>query len=303
MSKYLLGILFALLFAALTLDAFSEIPGRVSIVCPTNPSFFEDLATREIFRYVYLRTGLLLPIVTKDKLELKGTSGILVAQKDRPLMKDFFDGAELATLGPQQFLLKTRSDDKERWVFITGGDFVGTLYGAYRFVEHLGVRFYLHGDVISDERITFELPTPDEHGKPLFNLRGIQPFHDFPEGPDWWNLDEYLAILSQLPKLRMNFFGLHTYPEGKPNAEPTTWIGLEGDIGLKGRVNFSYPSSYQNTLRGNWGYQARKTSEFALGGRNCLSAMFMAPRSCRITCRHRILSRAATTSSFVPARC
>ena len=54
----------------------------------------------------------------------------------------------------------------------------------------------------------------DETGKPLFDLRGIQPFHDFPEGPDWWNRDDYKAILGQLPKLGMNFFGLHTYPEG-----------------------------------------------------------------------------------------
>ena len=45
---------------------------------------------------------------------------------------------------------------------------------------------------------------------PLFALRGIQPFHDFPEGPDWWNRDQYLAMIGQLPKLRMNFFGLHT---------------------------------------------------------------------------------------------
>ena len=43
-------------------------------------------------------------------------------------------------------------------------------------------------------------------------LRGIQPFHDFPEGPDWWNIDGYKAVLAQLPKMRMNFFGLHTYP-------------------------------------------------------------------------------------------
>ena len=30
---------------------------------------------------------------------------------------------------------------------------MGTLYGAYRLAEHLGVRFYLHGDVVPDEQI------------------------------------------------------------------------------------------------------------------------------------------------------
>jgi hypothetical protein len=100
---------------------------------------------------------------------------------------------------------------------------------------------------------------------PLFAIRGIQPFHDFPEGPDWWNRDDYLAVISQLPKLGMNFIGLHTYPEGSPNAEPTVWIGLPEDIGEGTAVKFSYPASYQNTGRGNWGYAARKTGDFMFG--------------------------------------
>ena len=104
-----------------------------------------------------------------------------------------------------------------------------------------------------------------KQGRPLFELRGIHPFHDFPEGPDWWNENDYKAIISQLPKLRMNFFALHTYPEKGPNAEPTVWIGLPEDIEPDGKVKFSYPSSYQNTLRGNWGYAPKKTSEFNFG--------------------------------------
>jgi hypothetical protein len=63
----------------------------------------------------------------------------------------------------------------------------------------------------------------------------------------------------------MNFFGLHTYPEDRPGAEPTVWIGTPGDIGTAGTVKFSYPSSYQNSRRGNWGYAARKTSDYAFG--------------------------------------
>ena len=98
---------------------------------------------------------------------------------------------------------------------------------AYRLAEVLGVRFYLHGDVVPDEPMEWELPTLDERGAPLFALRGIQPFHDFPEGPDWWNRDDYLAVIGQLPKLRMNFFGLHTYPEGAPErgAYRVDWPG------------------------------------------------------------------------------
>ena len=39
-------------------------------------------------------------------------------------------------------------------VVVSGGSDVGVLYGAYRYAELLGVRFYLHGDVVPDERLT-----------------------------------------------------------------------------------------------------------------------------------------------------
>ncbi|MHC4558318.1 MAG: malectin domain-containing carbohydrate-binding protein, partial [Planctomycetota bacterium] len=138
---------------------------------------------------------------------------------------------------------------------------------SYRFAEHLGVRFYLHGDTIPDERIALKIPDLDEKGKPLFHLRGIQPFHDFPEGPDWWSTDDYKAIIAQLPKLRMNFFGLHTYPQSGVGPEPTVWIGMPGNFNEDGTVKFSYPSRHFTTanVTGAWGYQPTKTSDYTFG--------------------------------------
>ncbi len=171
-----------------------------------------------------------------------------------------------AKLGPEQYWLKTVTRDGERTLWIIGGDDIGTLYGAYHFIEHLGVRFYLHGDVIPDEQISLEIPVLDETGKPLFETRGIQPFHDFPEGPDWWDTDDYLAYVSQLAKMRMNFLGLHCYPEGGVGPEPLVWIGQDGDHDEHGRVTFSYPSQWASTARpGMWGYAALQTSDFTAG--------------------------------------
>ena len=158
----------------------------------------------------------------------------------------------MQSLQPQQYLLKTiplSSSDRKPVLLVVGGDAIGTLYGAYRLAEHLGVRFYLHGDVVPDGKISLTLPLLDERGEALFKTRGIQPFHDFPEGPDWWNTDDYKAIIAQLPKLRMNFIGLHTYPEGGVGPEPTVWIGLKDDVNPDGTVRFSSQSSYENTLR------------------------------------------------------
>jgi hypothetical protein len=238
-------------------------------VSPREASWLEQLAAREVRRYVYLRTGRLLPMMTEPTGALPGGNLILVARKDSALVRTGA-GADLAaslgSLAPQSYRLKTIANQQSpQRLLVTGGDDAGTLYAAYRLAELLGVRFYLHGDVIPDEPMEWKLPQLDESGAPLFALRGIQPFHDFPEGPDWWNRDDYLAVIGQLPKLRMNFFGLHTYPEERPNAEPTVWIGLAGDLGGRGKAKFSYPSSYMNTLRGNWGYAPEKTGDYACG--------------------------------------
>jgi hypothetical protein len=241
-----------------------------TIICaPQDASFGEELAAREVRRYLYLRTGRTTPACQINDSLPKGEL-LVIARRDRTIVSmlaaEAAMNSQVGALGPQQFMLKTIIRANRPVHLIVGGDDAGTLYAAYRYGEHLGVRFYLHGDVIPDERTGLELPALDEVRKPLFGLRGIQPFHDFPEGPDWWNLDDYKAIISQLPKLGMNFIGLHTYPENRPAAEPTVWIGLPRDIGDSGRVSFSYPSIYYNTaLEVGWGFKPKRTGDYSLG--------------------------------------
>lgn len=230
------------------------------VVCPPNAAPQEQLAAKEVARYVYVRTGE-LPAVAK-KPPAKGDAILLARDK---------------TLGAEAFAIKTAQQDGRRVWTITGGSPVGVLYGAYRFAEKLGVRFCLHGDVVPDERLA-SLPDVNESGKPLFDMRGIQPFHDFPEGPDWWNRDDYLAHVSQLAKMRMNFLGLHCYPEGGVGPEPLVWIGLPSDLDPKGRVKFSYPSRWADTRRVNtWGYAAMNVADFAAGAARLFAPDFYGP--------------------------
>jgi hypothetical protein len=289
-------VLYACILLAFAWPAPAQSGGApASILVPPGASYLESLAAREVRRYVYLRTGQLLPIRKAERLPGGSAAAIVVARKDRPLVTSLAASqalkSALSSLVPEAYVMHSL-DAEGRQVLLAGGDEVGTLYAAYRFAEKLGVRFYLDGDVIPDAPLPWAraagepakgatkllgagsraVPWPklQEQGAPLFSLRGIQPFHDFPEGPDWWNRDDYLAIIGQLPKMRMNFLGLHTYPEGAPHAEPTVWIGLPGDFSEDGAVKFSYPSSYHNTIRaevipGNWGYQAKRTSQYAFG--------------------------------------
>jgi hypothetical protein len=245
------------------------------VVVAADAGWHERVAAAEIRRYIYLRTGVLPAL--RDVRSFSGVPGgaIAVAEKGGTLARGLEDGRTvdgIARLGPEDYWLKTFGRGHGRILLVAGGGGPGVLYGAYQLAEKLGVRFGLEGDIVPDTVIPMPRIDLDETGRPLFAVRGIQPFHDFAEGPDWWTVENYKAVLSQLPKLRMNFFGLHTYPENPnkahgatPNAEPTVWIGRQSDFRPDGSVAASYPASYQNTARGNWGYESKKTSDFHFG--------------------------------------
>ena len=158
------------------------------IVCPVDASATVKLAAKEIRRYVYLRTNTLLPITES------GEDFAIVLKTDKGLEQ-------------QQYSLKTTGNS----LTISGGGDVAVLYGAYEFAEKLGVRFYLHGDVVPDSKIAFAIPQLDETHKPLFALRGVNPWGSHPFGFDAWGPDDYKAIFTQIAKMRMNFLGLHCY--------------------------------------------------------------------------------------------
>ncbi|MHC4406298.1 MAG: beta-N-acetylhexosaminidase family protein, partial [Planctomycetota bacterium] len=259
-----------------------------AVACSPDASLAERLAAREIRRYVYVRTRKLVRMI-KDLDEAKPHRGLIVVGcKDRPavkaLLKDRRLEASVAGLAAGHYRLKTLDYPNGGSILVTGGDPVGVLYGAYRLAEHMGVRFYLHGDVVPDKQVVEAWPEVDEIGKPLFAHRGIQPFHDFPEGPDWWDADHYKATLAQLVKLRMNFFGLHTYPEGGVGPEPLTWIGLADDAADDGTVTFSYRSRHFTTANptGSWGYQSTKTGDYAFGAAHLFDRDDYAPDTMRL---------------------
>jgi hypothetical protein len=157
-------------------------------------------------------------------------------------------------------------------LLIVGGSAIATLYGAYKFLQSTGIGFALDEDLIPDEKITTVGVTGfHKTYKPAFALRGIQPFHDFPEGPDWWNEEDYKAIITQLPKMGMNFIGFHTYPwvrvfRGWYKPEPIVWIGTKGQFDTtNGRVQAAYPVLHANTNDSTWDYYPEKTTDFSFG--------------------------------------
>ncbi|MGE5449196.1 MAG: hypothetical protein ACM3PR_12575 [Bacteroidales bacterium] len=237
-------------------------PKPTQIILPKDPTAKESLAASEIRRYLYLRTGELAQITQSTE---NATSGkiIVIERKGQNQVP--------ADLQEEEYYLKTVKDGKLVKLIVSGGSDQAVLYAAYEFAEQLGIRFYLHGDVIPDGKVALTIPDMDVRQKPLFAIRGIQPFHDFPEGPDWWNVNDYRAVISQLPKMKMNFIGFHTYPYrarfdgGGPKAEPLVWIGKEDAINADGTVKAAYPALHFATNDSTWGYFPVKTSDFMFG--------------------------------------
>jgi len=246
-----------------------ESVAAVTVAYPSDGPAQVRMAAKEVRRYVYLTTGELLPISEVRTLPVKEDL-IIVVEDGTPLLKEL-RGLEGTKAPRGGYYLKTISDNDRHVLVIAGADPVATLYGAYRFAEHLGVRFYLHGDTIPDDKKDLQIAGIDEVSMPVFETRGILPFHNFPEGPDWWNTDDYLIVISQLSKMGMNFIGLHWYPRWghaekgeQEGPEPTVWIGLPEDVTADGKITFSYPSYYAHTLRPDrrWGFEPMKTDAF-----------------------------------------
>jgi hypothetical protein len=222
------------------------------------------LAVKELQRYIYVRTGELPSIKSLEGNEVMpgnsiwvGVGGVMKDKKINASLKG--DAYQLLSLAGARLL-------------IIGGSDIATLYGTYKFLESTGIGFALDDDIIPDEKIkTIQLAGFNKTYQPAFALRGIQPFHDFPEGPDWWNEDDYKAILTQLPKMGMNFIGFHTYPSvgifrGWYKPEPIVWIGAKDQFDEQtGHVNNAYPILHANTNDSTWDYYPKKTSDFTFG--------------------------------------
>ncbi len=247
------------------------------VIYPDGSSDLEELAAREVRRYLYLRTGKLLPVHSVTSLPASGDF-ILVAEDNDPLIKSA-TGTEAPTGG---FFIKSKTGNNRNVLIISGDDTISTLYGAYRFAEKLGCRFYLHGDVIPDKKIPLELGGFDEKGQPVtkngrqWTTRGIQPFQNFPAGAVMWGKDDWKMYVSQLPKMGMNFIGLHTYmhdPEddhvGDYGPNLNIWLGHENDLNKDGTVDFAFNATFFHTHQDIIGWGKTNTSDL-VGGTSSL---------------------------------
>ena len=175
------------------------------------PHRLEEAAAREVRRYVYAGTQELAPVTVEpcSRAALLGAEHgdllLLGAGCSETVPLPLRDVAALAGEEHAARLLPSGA------VLLAGGSPTALLYSAYRYAEAaLGVHFTIGGDAIprrsrADHAVARgRLPTEGVES-PEFAVRGLNPFHDFAMGPDFWEEENYKAYTTQMAKLRMNF--------------------------------------------------------------------------------------------------
>ncbi len=95
------------------------------------------------------------------------------------------------------------------------------MYGAYTFLEKLGIGFYLGGDAFPGSNVPLQVAEMDEFWNPALPIRGCVIWINFLDGPMTWDLEDYKYFFDQMVKMKANLvsfpeygYGLTNYSEG-----------------------------------------------------------------------------------------
>ena len=193
----------------------NETTSQYRIVVGKDITEMQDYAAKELRKYLYQLSGQDVEIVTaKEGMDLTnafvvGTlkTNSLVAPVQKQLNSLAVTGAE-GHEGEQGYVLKKIG----RTLYIAGTDDEGVLYGVYGLLDdYYGIGFYFSGDVIPEKKISLTMPEVDEAKTPRQYMRGILPWTNFPQSATVYSMEDWMFIIDQMARMRMNFLNIHNY--------------------------------------------------------------------------------------------
>lgn len=203
-KKYLLGY---------CLIAVLVLPVQAQILQIGSGTSLENYAASELQRYYYQLSGKLLNIERTASTNLK--SDFILTTLDNPLVDDWQKKGILKLKekpGEQGYILQTVKNAGRRTLLIAGTDPCGLLYGVYGLLEdHLGVRFYMSGDILPEKRMRGHLPVISDVRTPQMRIRGFLPWTNFPQSATIYSWNDWRYVIDQAAKMRMNFIMIHNY--------------------------------------------------------------------------------------------
>lgn len=175
----------------------------------------QDYAAKELQKYLYQLSGTHVPIVTETEgMELTNAFvlGTLEANSQIGAVKEELEsiagtGAE-GHEGEQGYMLKKAGST----LYIGGTDDEGALYGVYGLLDdYYGIGFYFSGDVIPEEKTALYMPEVEEAKTPRQYMRGVLPWTNFPQSATVYSTEDWMHIIDQMARMRMNFLNIHNY--------------------------------------------------------------------------------------------
>lgn len=209
MEKRLLTTIIFLIFIT-----YNIVQAQIVQLCNTaNINVIEDYASLELQRYYYQLSGELLEIDKKNKIAKNAK--FIIGTLDNPIIQKWRSEGVLSIKqepGSQGYLIQTITLNGKSILLIAGADSNGMLYGVYGlFEDHLGVRFYMSGDVLPRKLLKDPLPVISDVRTPSMHIRGFLPWTNFPQSATIYSWDDWKYIIDQSAKMRMNFIMVHNY--------------------------------------------------------------------------------------------
>ena len=239
------------------------------------PSHHETRAGAELRRYWHQVTG---EITEFGDAAADGQRVLIgVAGRHAELDALVAAGSLRAPQGAESYVLRTVTGDHAEIVAVLGADPLGALYGTYRLLTTLGIRFFLNRDVLPSD-VPQAFPPVDLVEAPAVRRRGLLPWHDFLNGPSAYGFEEFRRYLDQMLKMRMNTLVLHNYSRGYRSAdinEPFLQFTHDG-VGFDGFLD----TSVDNV---RWGLAPTRADDLAFDAPDVLSHDVLASDAARFT--------------------
>ncbi len=234
---------------------------KVMLVVGEHPGPLTKLAATELKAYLNQLSGTRVSQASQaenSSLDSQTTLMVLGAAGPGGLVGDMEQAGVMSTAGlkPEGFVVKTVGWHDRPAVVIAGADDAGTLYGAYEFLERLGITFRITGDIVPSQRSTVVIPGLNLRMEPALRRRGFLFAANF-DNTSMYSWADYQRMLDQMARMKCNYlqfwwFAYAPWLQYSYRGE-TKWMG---DVSTK-------ESGYHNMAYGGFG--SRTIEDVSIG--------------------------------------
>lgn len=195
------------------------------------------------------------PPVEADHLILVGSPATNPAVKQAV-------GDHWPKLSDQGHILRSATLGDRPALVVGGGSPVATLWAAYEFGHHFGIRPGLYGDELPEKVPEFKLAGIGLTFEPACTVRAWRVLDDSPAGFGGWDLDAHKALFRQLARLKFNRVVLGIDPEKPRDPFGGRRFPVAGDT--PGRKAFRGAKEFDNPALAGKTDAERRTALTAL---------------------------------------